>query len=211
PVPSHVPPDPIIVPGTKGGAARYLMTSDLETAIAGLPEVRGVHIVTSGGNIEEVHVMSVPDVNPKKLVRNIITLLLVRYGVRIDYRCLSIIQSNTQAETRLARPVVRGIHQAQDAGMRVVTGELLCAGQIVIGASRLDENVSELQSGSLAVIDALEKLVGHQGQFELRETKLLTVQGYELILTLVVWHNNQTEEVYVGAGFSGSDLVASAV
>src|SRR6476620_526269 len=85
------------------GETRFFIISDLEDAIAVMPKVHGVRIVSGENGIEEIHVISANDIPPKSLVRNILTLLLVRFGLRIDRRTISIVQSDQEPFLQVGR------------------------------------------------------------------------------------------------------------
>ncbi|MES4787659.1 MAG: hypothetical protein C4294_19720, partial [Nitrospiraceae bacterium] len=151
-------------PPSASADARFFLTSDLEAVIGQLPGVRGVRIIAPEADIEEVHVMASKDVRPKTLVRNIVTLLLVRFSVRIDHRCVSIVQSDEQPDHQLARPVIYDISQSREGNAQRVKVELRCSGQRVFGMSQTDEQRTELHAGSLALIEAVENLIGRRGE-----------------------------------------------
>ncbi|NWG20936.1 MAG: hypothetical protein HXY39_11530 [Chloroflexi bacterium] len=55
--------------------------------------VQGVRVVCSeDGQIDEVHVLGSPDRTPKAIVRDIESILMVRGGVRVSHRKISLVQ-----------------------------------------------------------------------------------------------------------------------
>jgi hypothetical protein len=65
-----------------------------EVLIAGLTGVLSASIVvTTQGEISEIHVLASPDVPPKQVVRNIESALMAQLGVRVDHRKISVAQT----------------------------------------------------------------------------------------------------------------------
>ena len=65
-----------------------------EVLIAGLTGVLSASIVvTTQGDISEIHVLASPDVPPKQVVRNIESALMAQLGVRVDHRKISVAQT----------------------------------------------------------------------------------------------------------------------
>lgn len=190
--------------------ARFFLITDLEDAIAQMPKVRGVRIVASGTEIEEIHVIATQDIRPKTLVRNIVTLLLVRFGIRVDHRFLSIVQSDATPVLQLARPLIHSVRQVHDTDIPEIIVELHSGKQIVRGACRLADGRTAIQGGSLALLDAIESLIGRHGQLTLREARLVTVLEHDLILALVAWHGERFDEVLVGTALADTDRVTAA-
>jgi hypothetical protein len=63
----------------------------VERLLAALDGVTSVKIVPDGsGGIDEVHVLSGPDLGPKQVVRNIESALLAEFGLQIDHRKISV-------------------------------------------------------------------------------------------------------------------------
>ncbi|MBI4540947.1 MAG: hypothetical protein HY704_15700 [Gemmatimonadetes bacterium] len=77
-----------------------------EELISSLTGVVSVRIVTrSGGEIEEIHVLTTEEVSAKQTVRNIESALLAQLGVAVDHRKISVAQTrdgrNALTEVRL--------------------------------------------------------------------------------------------------------------
>jgi hypothetical protein len=190
--------------------ARFFVISDLEAAIAQLSEIRGVRITAVDNEIDEIHVMSSKLIKPKPLVRNIETLLLVRFGVRVDHRRISIVQSDVKPDHQIARPIIHAINQTQEGDTRHISVELRSGGQRFIGTSTISDDSSAMQGGSLALIDAVEKLTARHGDLELREARAITLAGQELVLVMVAWRGATVEELFVGTAINAAGLAAAA-
>ncbi len=71
---------------------------DLLRTLKGVVSVRVV--AKPGGKIEEIHMLTTADVNPKQTVRNVESALLAHYDLEIDHRCISVAESNEFASPR---------------------------------------------------------------------------------------------------------------
>jgi hypothetical protein len=81
-----------------------------ENLIGSLTGVLSVRVVvTSQGEVSEVHVLTTNDVQPKQVVRNIESALMAQLGLRIDHRKISV------AQTADERPVETLQHEAISA------------------------------------------------------------------------------------------------
>jgi hypothetical protein len=87
---------------------------NLITSLTGILSARVV--VTPQGEVSEVHVLTLSDVQPKQVVRNIESALMAQLGMKIDHRKISV------AQTADVRPI-EALHQeaiASRAKRRVV-------------------------------------------------------------------------------------------
>jgi hypothetical protein len=94
PLPLAPPPDP-------WGVKR---AENLITSLTGILSARVV--VTPQGEVSEVHVLTLSDVQPKQVVRNIESALMAQLGLKIDHRKISV------AQTADVRPIEALQHEA---------------------------------------------------------------------------------------------------
>ncbi len=189
---------------------RFFVVSELEEAIEQMPKVHGVRINAGERGIDEIHVLSAKDIAPKALVRDIVTLLLVRFGVRVDRRCVSIVQSSERPYAQVGRPVIQKVTVDELAGARIVSVELSSGSWTVSGRHALADDQTEMDGGSIALIDAVEKLVGRRQLLELREAKALTLGDRELVVVLVAWQSGPIDESFAGSALADSGYAAGA-
>jgi hypothetical protein len=189
---------------------RFFVTTDLEDAIAQLPKVRGVRIVASETEVEEIHVISAKDIPPKHLVRDIISLLFVRFGVRVDRRFLSIVQSDDEPPPQVGRPIIASVTR-QHVGNETETSVALQSGrQVVLGSNTACTGDNDLRSGGLALIDAVENLIGRRRVIGLSDVRLVELTNRQLVIVLVTWHGARADESFVGSALSEDNPVAAA-
>jgi hypothetical protein len=200
-------PQPGAAPPNRSGSY-FALASDLEAAIASLPSVRGVRVVTDDQEIEEIHIMSEPSVQPKRLVRDIVTLLFVRFGVRIDHRRVSIVESEHEIAPAVARPILESVRP--DETHQRMRAELRFGEQVFAGESPLGSDIAEISAASSATLDAISRLLGKQGELSAREARTLILGGEEVVLVLVQWQTGEARTLLVGTSLSEENQVAAA-
>src|SRR5438034_10104417 len=73
-----------------------------ENLIAGLTGVLSARVVvTPLGDVSEIHVLTLSDMQPKQVVRNVESALMAQLGIKIDHRKISV------AQTADVRPIER--------------------------------------------------------------------------------------------------------
>lgn len=102
--PSHLSgdaePDPLPLAGADPWGVKR--AENLITSLTGVLSARVV--VTPQGEVSEVHVLTLSDVQPKQVVRNIESALMAQLGLKIDHRKISV------AQTADVRPI-EALHQ----------------------------------------------------------------------------------------------------
>lgn len=94
----------------------------IERLLTELEGVGSLKIVPDGhGGIDEVHVLSASDLNPKQIVRNIESALLAEFGLQIDHRKISIAQTRapeiSPAQAMQAQKLLEEQQEALEAAM----------------------------------------------------------------------------------------------
>lgn len=189
---------------------RFFVITDLEDAIAQLPKVRGVRVVASESEIEEIHVISAKDIAPKTLMRDIISLLFVRFGVRVDRRILSIVQSDEEPRPQVGRPIIANVTQRLVGSDTETNVELHSARQVVLGSSTAPTGNDDLRGGGMALIDAVENLIGRRRVIDLNDVKLVEMTNRQMVIVLVTWHGARADESFAGSALSEGNPSAAA-
>jgi hypothetical protein len=77
-------------------ASSAALASKAESALReSLPEIEGVRVRAEGDDIREIHILTRSGRAPKKLVRDIQTVLSAGLGLQIDHRVVSIVRSQS--------------------------------------------------------------------------------------------------------------------
>jgi hypothetical protein len=113
--------------------------AEMEGALSHIRSVLGVRIISDGkGEIIEVHILASDERNPKQIVRDTESTLLVKFGRRVDHKKIGVVQQNlvdigAAKETRLKIKAVRTYIQDQQTQAEVVL--VTAGGQEFIGLS----------------------------------------------------------------------------
>jgi len=126
---------------------------DLEEAIACIEGVDAARIIADqAGVIDEIHLVGPPGKSPKRIVRDVESLLRVRYGLSVDYRKVSIVQL-----PRAARAYTRP--KLMDASFLNQENEVRVALLGAAGESCCQETVSDGDGNSVALAAAQATLL----------------------------------------------------
>ncbi|MBC7260307.1 MAG: hypothetical protein H5T65_13830 [Chloroflexi bacterium] len=191
---------------------------DTATLESSLKQVKGVFacrvVMDAPGEIGEIHVVGAPDRKPKQIVRDIESLLFARFGLRVNYRKISLAQmQEDKAFAALgSRPRLLAAGRATEGDAAVVQVRLADNGSVFEGVARHprdDENVG--RAACLATLDALNKMVGNSGQFTLDALEVMSVANREIVVVIVTFAFAAGEEHLIGTSFYRGDMVESAV
>lgn len=179
----------------------YFFTPDLEREINRLEGVTSSRVLSTGDEIEEIHVIAPRDRTPKKLVRDIESLLLVRFGVRIDHRKISVVQTGAEIlpTAALARPRIQKIETNELGERTVVRVEIGAGGETISGAGEAGPGESPLSAAGRALVNAIEKLLNKPGALTLHDVSVVQANAQKIVLAVLGWSAQGEEEILVGA------------
>jgi len=90
----------------------------IERLLMELEGVGSLKIIPDGhGGIDEVHVLSASELNPKQIVRNIESALLAEFGMQIDHRKISIARTRAPEISHAQAAQAQKLHQEQEAAL----------------------------------------------------------------------------------------------
>jgi len=183
-----------------------------------LKQVRGVYacrvVLESPGEIAEIHVVGSPGRKPKQIVRDIESLLFAKFGLRVNYRKISLAQMQEDKAFSLLGTRTRLLlaeWQSEDA-VDAVAVRLADNGNVFDGRAQAPKNAEERgRLASLAALDALNKMVETSGRFTLEALERIPVGAREVTVTLVTFGFASGEEHLIGTSFYRGDVIESAV
>lgn len=182
--------------------------SDLELTVA---QVQGVYaariVVDRDRQVDEVHIVASAARPPKRLVRDIETLVFVKHGIRLDYRKISLVQLEEEDLLRLplARPEIRQLIEEDLGNQKRIRVEIQGGGKVVVGEAceRID-SPAPFQTAARATISCIEQLIGHHMDVRLENATSLRLDLREIALVvLTTCLVEDREETFVGASFVG--------
>lgn len=190
----------------------YFFTPDIEREINKLDGVTSARVLSTGSGIDEIHVIAPRDRVPKKLVRDIESLLLVRFGIRIDHRMISVVQTGEEADSSpaVSRPQIENIETTPlEDGTRVRV-EIRVETGLISGVGEASKEETVLHAGSRALIDAIEKLLNTQGALALQDLSIVNLKTQKIVLAVLSWTMEGQEEILVGATVARGESVEDA-
>lgn len=181
----------------------YFFAPDIEREINRLEGVTLARVLSTGSAIDEIHVVVPHERTPKKIVRDIESLLLVRFGMRIDHRCISIVQMDhlQPAYPRYQRPQIQQVVRVE-GGVNLVLG---VGDKVIVGQAPAVGDGDDLVLVGRAVINAVEQLVQTPGILALLKTHIAEMDTYRVVLVLARWVYGQQQELLTGASLIYDD------
>ena len=144
----------------------------IKRAIASLPDVQSSNVeFNRDGSISAIHIVSSTRRSPKQIVRDVESVLLADFDVKIDHRKVSIARIGDRDDPKAERPVrarLVSIKSSVGGGRGSVEVSLERGGLVVSGeASGLADGGGGLRLVAHATFRALEKMVAPEAGFEL--------------------------------------------
>jgi hypothetical protein len=176
----------------------------IERAIGALSGVCGARVVLGANAINEVHVLATPRRAPKKIIRDIESLLLVQYGYRVDYRRISLAQIAATDVPAHGQVALGSVEQIRTPHGTFVTVELFDGQRSYNGTHALDND--EAHAAANATIAALNALFVPAAPLAVRGVQCATI-GMRPVVTVCVAYN-VTEQV-LGSAFVGHSVATA--
>lgn len=153
-------------------------------------------------DILEVHLVG-PDLkSPKLVVRDVETLLCAHFGVRIDYRKISLVQFSTKVEEpRLRVRFVSAQHAVEPIDQAQVVLE--CNGAEYSGCCPVDTaaDPSATRATAAATMTALEKVLGPVVELVMQDAHAVPVSDGHIALVVVLASTRKGQERLSGTCF----------
>jgi hypothetical protein len=183
-----------------------------EELISSLAGVMGVRIVGArNGAIEEIHVLTSAEVQPKQVVRNVESALMAQLGIKVDHRKISVAQT---AETKPIHLLEREAVTEAASRRKVVFRELVIesprpkrvalrvhlasAGQELEGLEEgVDEARSRVQLAARAAVKALERELEEAGVV-LEGVRIVEAFDRKIVLAAVHGVGGRSSQLLVG-------------
>jgi hypothetical protein len=137
--------------------------AEMEGALSRIRSVLGARVISDEmGEIIEVHILASDERNPKQIVRDAESTLLVKFGRRVDHKKIGVVQQNltdigAAKETRLKIKAVRTHIEDQQAQAEVVL--VTAEGRELVGLSSAG-TAEPLQEFAQATLTAVNDFLG---------------------------------------------------
>jgi hypothetical protein len=187
-----------------------------ERLIRKLPDVSSCEIRTApDGSIEVVHVTARPGRPPKRIARDVESILAAEENIFVDHRKISIAmygEGTAPASAGLERVAIAGVslHQTSasfEADVTLSAGDLSATGQAA-GANTRGENRRVI---ALATLDAIGKLSSQDPKFSLAELEERDLGSKRILLVCVNQIEGREERSLLGCCEMGSDPARAVI
>lgn len=178
-------------PNGSGGVRTAAAAPDLEAALARIPDVRAARVVLDAdGAVEEAHVLAGTGRDAKHISRDVQSALAAGFGLKIDYRTVSVARLDDDAappaaggRRDAARPALLGVGTNSRGQASQVTVDLAVGGSPLSGCARGPAG-SALALAARAVVDALEPHLAEAAP-EVLSASIVTQAGESVALIVL--------------------------
>lgn len=191
--------------------------AEVERAVCSVPGVVGARLVAGfERRVDELHVLTTLDKQPKQAVRDVQTVLMARFGVPTDHRVISVVQLDERDGLPDTSRVVIDRVAVTQSGLTVSAEVVLRDGD--------DEHHGRAEASSSssgrpraigqATLDAVRPLLDGRGLLELEGIDLVDVLGRRLAIALVHLRTDRSELTLTGSALvrdADPDAIARAV
>jgi hypothetical protein len=196
-----------------------LKPGQLEAVINLLPDVERSRVLFNDlGQIAEIHVLAGDGRPAKQIVRDIESVLAVRFGLRIDHKVVSVAQLRGVGAARAPDLVVQSYRMDLDPVDRRMTAgvtllvdgdpERPVTGQYSTGYLPSQQVWAVVQ----ATLEAINHVLGQQGRVVARDLRHIPLgDGQAVVVAVARLDGRQREELGVGAAPDLGDPHAAAV
>jgi hypothetical protein len=159
------------------------------------------------GDIAEIHLVGSPSRRPKQIVRDTESLLYAQFGVRVDYRRISLVQVDPtdDAPTR-TRLRLSSVEERMEPNHQVSV-TLLNGAQSWIASENVSDNAHAhptMWAAAQATIAAVQRASGRMVQLDVQDLRMITTEGRNVCLVIVKAQTESGEE-----GLTGTCIIAS--
>lgn len=189
---------------------RTLAIEELVCTLQGVESARVV--LDNKGEILELHVLSDETRNPRQIVRDIETLLLVKLSIKVDHKRISVVQFAERAEVEIKRISLKGISYKLNRGVAEVTVSLTLGEEVAeVALSGPNSMQNQLRLVAGATVQCLKQLLGNVVDFVVEDVARLPFARGEVVVVGVSMVTPTTEETLVGAAFVRNEVKEAVV
>ncbi|HHW13433.1 MAG TPA: hypothetical protein GXX28_00695 [Firmicutes bacterium] len=199
----------------KAGGLDRATVAAMERSLSLIPGVDAVRIITGeDGEIAEIHGTIAPGRGPKQVARDFETLLFARYGLRVDYRKISLAQVGDEPKPLKEPPrlAIHGVESRRQGNMVFVRVELANAEANHAGSAEGPASSgNRLRLAAQATLEAVKGFTGERHQYVLEEVRLERVGRREVVVVCVTLVGPRSEETLLGAAQAGRDELEATI
>lgn len=186
----------------------------LQRAIEKIEGVNSAGVVlNAAGEIAEIHVLASPSRRPKQIVRDIESLLFVQFGVRVDYRRISLVQPGSDVAASRKRLRFISAVPCDELGKTRVRVTLRCGDESYEEssvASPAGQGKPDTQAAAEATLRAVQRALGQAVQLTAHEAQLVSADGQQVCLVVVRALSPRGEERLTGTCLVADNVFEAA-
>jgi hypothetical protein len=186
----------------------FFEVPDVEREVGFVEGVSGVRVLSSGSDIDEIHVLTVGSRPPKKVVRDIESILLIRFGVRVDHRRVSIVQAASGQKVTAPSGRLKLLDVKRDE--QSIRINLQSGANVLVGECLLASQASAAEAAAWAVLNAIKQLIGSRAGLQLVNLQVGSASERPTVLAIVRFESGDAEEFLVGATLVRDEVVWAA-
>ena len=194
---------------------KQLDARQIEDSLGCLRDVHAARVSLNAAcdDVEEVHVLASSSRTPKQIVRDIESLLYVKFRTRIDYRRVSLAQVNSQdLKPHFKRPKLLSVKQNTEDGVSVEVRLVYGDGVNAVGKAHVGEDgLGVCRMAALATTHALSGVVGNGEEIAVQSAEAIPFGGGTVALVHLTRQIDHHEEHLLGASLAGSDVILGTV
>jgi hypothetical protein len=160
----------------------------IREAIGSLPDVQSCKVESAqDGSIAAIHVVSRTRRPAKQVVRDVETLLLADFGIKIDHRKISVARLQVKGDRKALAPRPRFVSMRMSTSGGKGTCEVVLERddvEVSGEATGVTAGIGSLRLIANATFRAIEKLVGEDIEFDLLDVVRLRTGGREALVVL---------------------------
>lgn len=164
--------------------------------------------------IDEIHVLASINRPAKRVVRDVESVLLAQFGIRVDHKKISVAQIAAAGGEISPRERAR----LEGLQLEVERGQLAMSVRVGIGSRQwtgtargADAILARPRLAATAALRALEEALGGQGRLQLDDLVRFSLGGWSGLLAAVTLTDASGEEALVGGALQRRDELDAAV
>ena len=182
-------------------------------AIERIPGVSSAALTLSPqGEILEVHLVGPPGRSPKRIVRDVESLLCAQFRVRIDYRKISLVQPRPEDALPASKRLrfISAMPRPGGPEVQVILQTAKGRFEGMARAERKDGERGRALAAASATLQAVEKALGQAVVLKVDELQIVPAEDRQVCLAVVSVATAKGREQLSGTCIVNGDLLASA-
>lgn len=187
---------------------------EVESLIAQIQGVISNRLVCQDGEIVEIHVLANNNRTPKQLVRDIESAVMVKLGLELDHKKISVVQLEPGMPLPLDenfRFQFKAISYSSENGTAAIMITIKSGDDLytaTISGPKTGQN--RLRLTASATLSAVEKYLKIEETFIVGDIQRINLCGQEIIVSAIYMRSKDREEMLLGTAINkGDDLEAT--